>query len=175
MNRLYDLEDIIKREADEAIRDGKALWLWSFIPGVLKKLLNDSNVCPFTMSNNAYTNGHSIYTIKAKGTSTKLIKIDLTTSYLNTTGAYHYGSMIIEDVVVTTESRLITDLQSFIDYGNDRIVRLKNQADKKTQPFRQELSNLGINVKDFVRLSNIFNRLDYQNRMSLLAEGKEED
>lgn len=171
MKRIYELEEaLIDTFRDEVIGKGeKWFWVQGFVEKVLRESINESQTSPFSISGSySYAKkSYNGFTVKAKGTSTKLLAIEMDIERDN-----DYYPIDIKGVKVESLTNMINSYQEFIDYSNDRITRLEKSYDKKAAKFYDMLNEKGVDAKFFFELQQEFNGLSATVRSKIYADSK---
>lgn len=159
--RINELESLIIKAYNDAITNKGSVYLGLLLRDVLDNLLRNPEICPYKMSVN-WSNGNFTILIKPAKSNTVLATVK---AIVNPTGT-------LEPVTVEGNPRIINSLQSLVDYLTERGSKLESQINKKAEPFRQQLNNLNITVKDYIQLVGDFEHLDAETRRLLYKEGK---
>lgn len=171
-----EFNDLLKECLDE-VRQGKEIYSYYIasraIELAIRKIVGDVEeaVLPITIGYSYRSQRGSNYVIKTKGTSTKLITVELDYHYEG--GNWQDSKLIIDRVESFKESKLASSLDELEVYLKERINKLEVKQNSKEAPIRQELNALGIEIKDFVNLYKIYERLDAPTRRKLWKEGNE--
>lgn len=178
---MIEVEKFLQLQIDNLLKtDGEKYW-WNYslleraLTDLTEEITKQREIFPFVITTNSGYWGNSNYLIKAKGSSVKIMEIEMDThrdNNQNSNNHFSSGNLVVDKLIVNQVNQNIYDWTSLVGYITDRVKRLSISQDKKLEPFNKELASAGITEKEFYTLKSIYDRLDAPSRRLIDLRGR---